>query len=63
MHTITINIKNKETYEKINWFLRKLKDEVEIVSEEDFNDLILLAKTRGEESIPFEEFIKNEDKY
>ncbi len=63
MHTITINVKNKETYEKINWFLRKLKDEVEIVSEEDFNDLILLAKTRGEETVPFEEFIKNEDKY
>ncbi len=63
MHTLTINIKNKKTYEKINWFLKKLEDEVEIISEEDINDLILLSQTRGEESISFEDFVKNEDKH
>ena len=62
MRTLTINIKNSETYEKINWLLKKLKDDVEIISEEDLGDLILLAETRGEESVPFEEFLKNEDK-
>ena len=63
MHTLTINIKNKEAFEKINWLLEKLKDEVEIISQEDFEDLSLLLKTRGEDTIPFDEFIKNENKY
>ena len=63
MKTITIGIKDQETYDKLKWFFEKLKNEIEIISAEDFEDLILLAKTRDEESIPFEEFLKNENKY
>ncbi len=63
MHTITINVKNKDVFQKINNFINTLKDEVEIVSQEDIEDLKLLAETRNEESIPFEKFIKNENIY
>ena len=62
MKTVTITIKNEETKERIIWFLKHLESEgVEILSQEDIEDLKLLAATRGEESIPFSEYLKNED--
>ena len=62
MQTITINIKNKEIREKIIWFLKHLESEgVEIASQEDIEDLKLLAATREEGIIPFSEYLQNED--
>ncbi|MFZ2633753.1 MAG: hypothetical protein WA081_06370 [Desulfosalsimonadaceae bacterium] len=62
MQTVTISIKNKDIMDKILWFLKHLENEgVEIISEEDIEDLKLLASTRGEESLPFSEYLKNED--
>jgi len=44
------------------WFLKHLESEgVEIIAEEDIEDLKLVAATRGEESITFTEYLKNED--
>ena len=61
MHTITININNDQLAEKVNWFLEHLKnDGLEIVSKEDADDLKLLAATRDEESIAFDDFLNNE---
>ena len=62
METLTLNIKNKQTSEKILWFLKHFeKDEVEIIEKEDWEDWKLLVSTRGEESISFEEYLKNEN--
>ena len=62
MKTVTISIKNEETKDRIIWFLKHLESEgVEIMSQEDLEDLKLLAATRGEKSIPFSEYLKNED--
>lgn len=62
MHTITININNDQLAEKVNWFLEHLKnDGLEIVSKEDSDDLKLLTATRAEESVSFDEFLKNEN--
>ena len=62
MHSITINISNEKLVEKVMWFLNLLKkDGLEIVSKEDMDDLKLLRTTRGEEAIPFEEYLKNEN--
>ncbi|MEY3882119.1 MAG: hypothetical protein RIQ94_2915 [Pseudomonadota bacterium] len=61
MHTITININNDQLAEKVNWFLEHLKnDGLEIVSKEDAEDLKLLAATRHEESIAFDDFLNDE---
>jgi hypothetical protein len=61
MHTITININNDQLAEKVNWFLEHLKnDGLEIVSKEDADDLKLLAATRHEESIVFDDFLNDE---
>lgn len=60
MQSITINISNEKLVEKVLWFLNLLKnDGLEIVSKEDMDDLKLLRGTRKEESIPFEEYMKN----
>ena len=62
METLTLNIKNKQTSEKILWFLKHFeKDEVEIIEREDWEDWKFLVSTRGEESISFEEYLKNEN--
>ena len=56
METLTLNIKNKQTSEKILWFLKHFEQEgVEIIEKEDLEDLKLLAKTRKEETISFDE--------
>lgn len=62
MQTLTIAIKNKDTGDKIKWFLKLLESEgVEIMNQDDFEDLKLLALTRNDESISFSEYLKNED--
>ncbi len=62
MQSITINISNDKLVEKVMWFLNLLKkDGLEIISREDMDDLKLLKATRNEESVPFEEYIKNEN--
>jgi hypothetical protein len=44
------------------WFLELFKnDGLEIVSKEDIEDLKLLKATRGEETISFEKYLKNEN--
>ncbi len=62
MQSITINIDNPQLAEKIYRLLGHFKkDGLEIVSKEDIDDLRLLAATRTEESVPFNEYMKNED--
>lgn len=62
MQTITVNVDNDSLADKVTWFLKHLeKDGLEIVSREDFEDLKLLKSSRNEESIDFNDFIKNED--
>jgi len=62
MQTLTLNIKNKTLFEKVIWLLNHLKkDGLEIVSQEDLDDLKLLKATRGEETISFDEYLKNEN--
>ncbi len=62
MQIITINIKNDKLYEKVLWLLEHFKsDGLEIVSKEDIDDLKILKATRNEDSIPFDEYLKNEN--
>ena len=62
MRSITININNDKLVEKVTWLLEHFKnDGLEIVLKEDMDDLKLLKATRNEDSIPFDEYIKNED--
>jgi hypothetical protein len=62
MKSIVINIENENLEEKVVWMLEHFKsDGLEIVSKEDIEDLKLLKETRIEESITFEEYLKNED--
>lgn len=62
MQTITINIKDEELADKVLWFLERFpNDELEIVSKEDIDDLKLLKATRNDETVPFEEYLKNAD--
>lgn len=62
MQSITININDDKLVDKVTWLLEHFKDDgVEIVSKEDMDDLKLLKATRNEDSIPFDEYMKNED--
>ena len=62
MQTITINIKNEELLNKLTWLLEHFeKDGLEIVSKENIDDLKLLKNTRNEDSVPFEEYINDEN--
>ena len=62
MQSITININNDKLADKISWLLEHFKNEgLEIVSKEDMDDLKLLKATRNEDSVPFDEYMKNED--
>lgn len=62
MQTLTINIKNESLTEKVLWMLEHFKaDGLEITSNENIEDLKLLKATRDEETISFEEYLKNED--
>ena len=60
MLSLTINIKDINLQEKVLWMLKHFeKDGLEIISKEDFNDYKLLQATRNDESVPFEEYLKN----
>ncbi len=60
MQSLTINIKNETLVEKVIWLLDHFKnDGLEIISKEDIEDLKLLSATRNEESMSFEEYLKN----
>ena len=62
MQTLTINITNDTLVDKVMWLLEHFKnDGLEIVSKEDIEDLKLLKATREEETISFEEYLKNEN--
>lgn len=62
MQTIIININNDILADKVAWLLDHFKNEgLEIVSREDMDDFKLLKKTRNDESIPFDEYLKNEN--
>jgi hypothetical protein len=62
MQTLTINIANDTLVDKVMWLLEHFKnDGLEIVSKEDIEDLKLLKATREEETISFEEYLKNEN--
>jgi len=61
MQTLTINIQNETLTEKVLWMLENFKDGLEISSIEDIDDLKLLKVTRDEESISFEDYLKNEN--
>jgi len=62
MQTLTINIKNETLTEKVLWMLEHFKnDGLEISSKEDIQDLKLLKATRDEETVSFENYLKNED--
>jgi len=62
MQTLTINITNDTLVDKVMWLLEHFKnDGLEIVSKEDIEDLKLLKATRKEETISFEEYLRNEN--
>ena len=62
MHSITINISNEKLLEKVTWLLEHFRnDGLEIVSKEDVDDLKLLKATRKEKSVPFDDYLKDED--
>jgi len=64
MHSLVINIKNKELMDKILWVLKRFeKDGLEIASRDDFEDWKELKATRNEESISFTEYLNNEAEY
>ncbi|MBN2637298.1 MAG: hypothetical protein JXR61_13580 [Prolixibacteraceae bacterium] len=62
MKSITINISNEKLANKVIRLLKSFKEEgLEIISKEDMNDLKLLNATREEESIPFDDYLNDED--
>ena len=62
MHTITINLENDQLVDKVIWLLKHFEqDGLEIVAKEDLQDLKLLRATRKEQSIPFDEYLNNEN--
>ena len=62
MQTLTINIENDTLVDKVMWLLEHFKnDGLEIVSKEDIEDLKCLKATRDEETLSFEEYLKNEN--
>ncbi len=62
MQILTINIENESILDRVIKSLESFKkDGLEIVSLEDSNDLKLLRLTRDEESISFEDYLKNEN--
>lgn len=62
MKSLVINIKDKNLFDKVLSILENFKgDGLEIVSKEDSEDLKLLKKTRTEEKVDFEDYLKNEN--
>ena len=57
-----LNIKDESLKDKVLWLLEHFKnDGLEIVSKEDLDDLKLLKASREDETIDFEEYLKNEN--
>jgi hypothetical protein len=64
MYSLTLNVENESLMQKVIWMLEHFKsDGLEILIDEDEKDLNLIKQTRHEESISFEEYLKNENKY
>ena len=62
MQSITINIKNDQLADKVTWLLDHFKnDGLEIIAKEDWDDFKALIETRNDESMPFEDYLKNEN--
>ena len=62
MNSFVINIKDESLKDKVLWLLEHFKnDGLEIVSKEDLDDLKLLKASRKDETIDFEEYLKNEN--
>jgi len=62
MQTLIINIQNESLTEKVLWMLEHFKsDGLEISYKEDIEDLKLLKSTRSEETVSFENYLKNEN--
>jgi hypothetical protein len=62
VQTLTININNDSLVDRVVWLLEHFKnDGVEIVANEDSDDFKLLKATRQEETIPFEEYLQDEN--
>ena len=62
MNSFVINIKDESLKDKVLWLLEHFKnDGLEIVSKEDLDDLKLLKASREDETIDFEEYLKNEN--
>ena len=62
MNSFVINIKDESLKDKVLWLLEHFKnDGLEIVSKEDLDDLKLLKASREDETIYFEEYLKNEN--
>ena len=60
MKSLVINIKDETIVDKVLWMLEHFKnDGLEIISKEDMEDLKLLKETRNEETINFEDYLKN----
>jgi len=61
MQSITINVKDRKLADKVTWLLEQFQsDGLEIVSREDLEDLKMLKATRGEETVPFEDYLAHE---
>ena len=62
MNSFVINIKDESLKDKVLWLLEHFyNDGLEIVSKEDLEDLKLLKASREDETIDFEEYLKNEN--
>jgi hypothetical protein len=60
MQSLTINVHNEQLFSKVMWLLEHFKQEgLEIVDREDMSDLKLLADTRHEETMSFDEYLKH----
>jgi len=64
MQTLTLNIKSEDAAGKIMRLLHHFgKGEIEIIEKDDIVDLQLLAATREDSSIPFEEYLEDENQH
>jgi hypothetical protein len=61
MQTLTIGIQDNTLMQKVLWLLEHFKkDGLEIIEKNDLGDLRLLAQTRDEERVAFEEYLNND---
>lgn len=61
MQTLTVNIQNDTLVDKVIWLLEHFKnDGLEITSKENIENLKVLKASRGEETVSFEHYLKND---